>query len=65
VPEMVRPSGSFCASVITYVFGKSCLVHFSIVEMIAEEILVHDDDVYDQNSPNWQHDFLRFITLNI
>jgi exonuclease III len=33
--------------------------------MSVEELLVQDDVVYDQNSPDWQHDFLGFITLNI
>jgi hypothetical protein len=35
------------------------------MEMSVEEVLVQDDVVSDQNSPDWQHDFLRFITLNI
>jgi hypothetical protein len=35
------------------------------MEMSVEEVLVQDDVVYDRNSSDWQHDFLRFITLNI
>jgi hypothetical protein len=36
----------------------------SIVEM-SDVVLINDATVYDQNSPDWTHSFLRLITLNI